>query len=335
MNRFGKTRIFFATLILSILLIAILKNKTFIRDKLIRHKTTSKKQYIWDESFKVISIKSSIDGTLQKAFVYKTTSQKAKPLAVSLHPWRGSFDQYDTLAYLCKQKNINYIHPDFRGPNNKYEACCSNLALKDIEDAIAYAKANLNVDTSKIYLIGGSGGGYATLMMYMRSKYNIRKYSSWVAISDLYQWYEECIINDDKKAINEIRSCTNSKKMINKEEFNKRSPIKYTTPIWKQKNSQLLIYAGVNDGINGGVQITHSINFYNKVLTDLKITDSSKYISHREKLYLLEHRKTTYNYGKIGSRDIILKKEIPNIKITIFKGGHELLWEQAMDDLLN
>lgn len=301
--------------------------------------STNQQDYVkskpaWTKDYELIKIPSKLDNTIQKAYFYKSKSSKPQPLVVSLHPWRGSFDQYDTLAYLCKQKNINYIHPDFKGPNNNPNACCSDFVIQEIDASIKYAVEHANVDTSKIYLIGGSGGAYATLMMYMRSSSNIRKYSSWAAISDLFQWYDDCKIRNNKKAINEIRACTNSQKSLNIEEFNKRSPIKYPTPIEKQKTSQLLIYAGVYECVTGGVPITHSINFYNKVLSDLKITDTSKYISDKEKLFLLEHRKAINKNGKLGNREIILQKEIPNIKITIFKGGHELLWEQAMIDLL-
>ena len=62
----------------------------------------------------------------------------------------------------------------------------------------------------------------------------------------------------------------------------------WETPTEKLKYSRLEIFAGVYDGMtgNGTIPITHSINFYNKLLKDLKEEDSSKYVSDSEKLAL-------------------------------------------------
>ena len=102
----------------------------------------------------------------------------------------------------------------------------------------------------------------------------------------------------------------------------------------KLKKSKLFIYAGIYDGIQGSVPITHSINFYNKVLTDLFISDTSKYISVYEKLQLLEFRVPLGDYGQISGRDICLIKKFKNIKLTVFTGNHEMLPEYAFNELL-
>ena len=126
----------------------------------IKHDSTS--SVYWDEDFSKIEISSSIDTIVQKAYFYPTKSNNSKPLLVSLHTWSGDFSQYDTLAILAKTKDWNYIHPDFRGPNRTNDACCSKLALTDIDDAIDYAINNADVDTANIFIVGMSGGGYAT-----------------------------------------------------------------------------------------------------------------------------------------------------------------------------
>jgi len=336
---FNKVYKIFIAIGFAILIIIFINKKNAIVRRvtniLVEYKIISPKLDVWGSSFKIVDIKSELDGNKQKAYFYQSTLKKASPLIISLHPWRGSYSQFDSLSILCKKLNINYIHPDFRGPNNNLKACCSDLALNDIEESITYAVRHANVDTSKIYLIGGSGGGHATLMMYMKSNSKIKKYSSWAAVSDLYQWYEECKISGNKKALSEILACTNStENNINHLLFKEKSPIYYNTPANKQQTSELTIYAGIFDGVASGLQITHSINFYNKLLSDLNISDSSKYISNKEKLFLLEKRKPFKDFGKIGNRNIILQKEIQNIKIIIFEGGHEILYEHAIADLL-
>ena len=287
----------------------------------------------WDNDFNIVEIKSKLDDNIQKAYFYKSKSNSPEPLIISLHTWSGYYNQNDGLASICKQKDLNYIHPDFRGANLTKNACCSELALNDIDDAITYAMNNSNVDTTKIFVIGVSGGGYATLSTFMKSKHNISKFSAWASISDLTAWYNESKIRNSNYAEN-ILDCTSSEKELNIEYAKQKSPIYWNTPTDKLKKSKLFIYAGIYDGIQGSVPITHSINFYNKILTDLSISDTSKYISAIEKVELLELRKPLGDFGNIANRKICLRKEINNLKIIIFEGNHEMLTEFALNELL-
>ena len=287
----------------------------------------------WDTDFTVVDIKSTLDNSLQKAFFYKSNSSSPKPLIVSLHTWSGNYEQKDELAVLSKKKGLNYIHPDFRGVNWTKDACCSDLALGDIDDAIDYAIKNSNVDLSRIYIIGVSGGGYATLATFMKSRHLIRRFSAWVPISDLPEWYAQSKIMGTKYAEN-IMACTSSIDSINMEVAMSKSPIYWKTPTEKLNNSELHIYAGVYDGIQGSVPITHSINFYNKVLNDMPFADSSNYVNNTEKLTLLEYRKALGNFGSISGRKVFLKKRSGNLNLTIFEGNHEMLTEYAFNELI-
>lgn len=287
----------------------------------------------WGDDFETIAIESSQDDHKQLAYFYKTQSTEQKPLIVSLHTWSGDYTQKDDLAHMCKEKDLNYIHPNFRGPNKTIEACCSELALADIDDAITYAIENANVDRSKIYVIGVSGGGYATLSTFMKSKHNIRKFSAWASITDLVAWYNESEIRKngyDKDVV----ACTGSEDELDIESAQQRSPIYWDTPTDKLKDSELYIYAGVYDGIQGSVPITHSINFYNKILTDMKVLDTTKFVSDVEKLELLEKREALGEFGNIDDRKIHLQKKHDNLRLIIFEGNHEMLTEFALDELL-
>ena len=287
----------------------------------------------WSDDFETIAIESSQDNHKQLAYLFKSKSAEPKPLIVSLHTWSGDYTQKDDLALMCKERDLNYIHPNFRGPNKTIEACCSELALADIDDAITYAIENANVDRSKIYVIGVSGGGYATLSTFMKSKHNIRKFSAWASITDLVAWYNESEIRKngyDKDVV----ACTGSEDELDIESAQQRSPIYWDTPTDKLKDSELYIYAGVYDGIQGSVPITHSINFYNKILTDMKVLDTTKFVSDVEKLELLEKREALGEFGNIDDRKIHLQKKHDNLRLIIFEGNHEMLTEFALDELL-
>jgi len=305
-------------------------NKPFVESYI---KSDDTRQAGWSKEFEIVEIKSSKDNSLQKSYFYKSKSDEPQPLIVSLHTWSGYYTQNDDLADICKQRDLNYIHPDFRGANKTANACCSELALSDIDDAITYAIKNSNVDTNKIYVIGVSGGGYATLSTFMKSKHNIKKFSAWASISDLIAWHNESKIRNSNYAEN-ILDCTGSENGLNIENAKQKSPIYWNTPIEKLENSKLTIYAGIYDGIQGSVPITHSINFYNKLLTDMSVSDTLKYVSTSEKLKLLEKREPLEEFGNIADREIYLKKEFGNLSLIIFKGNHEMLTEFALNQLL-
>jgi len=287
----------------------------------------------WSNDFQLVEIKSTLDDHVQKAYFYASTAADPAPLIVSLHTWSGDYTQKDTLSWLCMAKDLNYIHPDFRGINNTKNACCSDLAISDINESISYAIENANVDTSRIYVIGTSGGGYATLSAFMKSKQRIRKFSAWVPISDLIAWYHESSIRQNKYA-GDILGCTESKEgTLNMSVAREKSPVYWDTPVSKLNTSELYIYTGIYDGLQGSVPITQSINFYNKVLSDLGVKDSLKFVSDHEKLQLLEFRRPLGNFGKIADRTIFLSKEYHHIKLIIFEGNHEMLPKYALNEL--
>lgn len=290
----------------------------------------------WDSAdFNIVEIKSPQDGDVQKAYFYNSKSNTPKPLIVSLHSWSANYTQPDTLALLSKENDINYIHPNFRGENWNKNACCSNLVISDIDAAIDYAISHAAVDTTKIYVIGRSGGGYATLSMFMKSRHKIKKFSAWVPLTDLVTWYNETRARKFRYA-DDILTCTHSTNgVLDLKVAWEKSPMYWPTPIEKLNDSRIEIFTGVYDGLTDSnpIPITQAINFYNKLLTDVKESDSSKYVSSSETLRLLQLKRPTVDFGQIGGRDIWLTKESHHIRLTLFTGEHEMLHRFAFDNL--
>ena len=153
---------------------------------------------------------------------------------------------------------------------------------------------------------------------------------------DLLRWYDETKIRKLEYS-NDILSCTESdNNILNEDIANKKSPIYWQTPKQKLNYASLDIYTGVYDGMigNGPIPITHSINFYNKLLNDIGEKDKNKYVSDKEKLFLLEYRKSLGSFGSISGRKVFLFKESNNIRLTLFDGGHEILKEFAFQQLI-
>ncbi len=288
----------------------------------------------WGSEFEIVKIKSPIDGKIEKAYFFATNSKVPKPLIVSLHTWWADYKEYDPISELAKKHNINYIHPNFRGSNSTPDSCGSDLVIADIDASIDYALKNANIDSSKIYVVGFSGGGLATLAMYLKSKHHIAKFSAWASVTDLLAFYNESRIRN-KDFVKGILLCTNSiNNKINKANAKKKSPLFWDVPKNKVKSSKLSLFAGIYDGIQGSVPITHSINFYNKIINEMGLTDANSFVSFEERSKIMETRQALGNYGKIENREVFLEKKHKNIKLVIFKGKHEILNNFAFNELI-
>ena len=279
------------------------------------------------------SIQSSLDGNVQGFYYGKSTSSELQPLIVALHSWSGTADsQKEILVEQTQAKGWNYIFPDFRGVNNHPKACCSEFVIADIDEAIDWALKNMNVDKKKIYVVGNSGGGYATMAMYMKSRHTIASFSAWSSISDLATWYGESVERKNRYGP-EIIKCTGAGEVFDAEKAKERSPLFWKTPLKKRKNSQLQIYAGIHDGYTGSVPISHSINFYNKLLADAHEKDKARYVSEEDAATMLKTQTfPTRNSPKtIENRAILYQKTSKKITLTIFEGTHEILKSAALD----
>lgn len=282
--------------------------------------------------FQKDSIVSSLDGVVQHFYYYSSTGVEKKPLVVSLHQWSSDYTSFkNSLAPQAKEKNWNYIHPDFRGPNNQPKACGSKYVIEDIDEAIDWAITHLPVDTSLIYVVGASGGGYAALCSFMKSRRKVKEYSIWVPITDLKRWYFESKSRNSKYAGDIVKCTCEDCTEINLEEAVKRSPLYGEVPVGKLNSSMLKIYAGIHDGYTGAVPIVHSIAFFNKIVASLGGKNEDQ-VSPEDQNQMLTTRTTPGKISrKIGDRDVLYSKMYKNVSLTIFEGGHEIL----VDEILN
>lgn len=279
-----------------------------------------------DNRFNVVDIPSSADGTVQKAYFRPAPGNGApKPLLVSLHPWSGGYTMPEYMDGDILDSDINFIRPDFRGANCKPDACISAKVLSDIEDAIAYAIANGNVDTNRITVCGVSGGGLATLAAYRHTRHPVRRFLAWVPISDLAAWYGESIALGTKY-VKELEGVCGGK--FNAEDLRRRSPA-----YMKQKvrdGAELEIYAGIHDGhAPAVVPISQSIDFYNR-LADERGHAGAK-VTAKERDSLLKRDLSAFGDTAqwLGRRKVLFKREFPGVKLFIFEGTHEILADVA------
>jgi hypothetical protein len=288
---------------------------------------SSAKTANWPEGFWIDSVTSSQDHRSQKLYAWRSTASTPQPLIISLHTWSGNYKQIDSLANEAKTRNWNYIHPDFRGPNERPEAGGSDLVINDLDDAIDWAIRRFKVDTTRIYVVGVSGGGYATLCAYARLKHTVASFTAWVPISDLGAWYYESLVLNKKYAGNVLAVTKSLPGLLNQPEIDRRSPLFCKVPARRLKNTPLTILAGVHDGHGkNSVPVTQSMLYYNKLLRDKGVTGEGNLIPEKDmRILLTQQRFPLKDSSYIGGRLIYYQRQYENIKLVLFEGGHEML----------
>jgi len=291
-------------------------------------------------NIKIIDIVSSLDGETQKAAVLRS-EKKMRPLIIALHTWSSNYEQEirDDFFSSAKKRDWHCIFPDFRGPNDNQKACCSEYAMRDIADSLEWAENNLDIDHRRIFLCGVSGGGMMALQCAGNFPTLWTAVSAWVPISDLVRWHSETNergYNLYKRNIEQSCGGVPGSSPFIDNEYKKRSPI---TSLWRAHIIPLDINAGIHDGHGGkfkgegSVPVGHSIRAFNEIVKASgrkKSMISEENISYIEKEETIpEDLKFQYPCDAKYDREIHLRIESGLTRLTLFEGGHEILYDEA------
>ena len=286
----------------------------------------------WPKEIREIKYLSKVDNSKQPALFFAPTVRgEPRPLLVGLHSWSSDYRQNNSpYATWCIEHKWNFIHPNFRGPNRQPQATGSERVVADILSAVEYAKQNAAVDETRIYLLGASGGGYAALLMAGRAPEVWAGISAWVPISDLTKWYAETSKRKLKYS-RDIELSLGGKPLLGTKaeaEARKRSPITYLA---RAKGVALDINAGITDGHNGSVPISHSLEAFN-LLAAAKDRLTAKQISEFVRTAKVPQSITdavlvdkTY-----GAKRVLFRRQSGTARVTIFQGGHEIIPAAAL-----
>ncbi len=144
-----------------------------------------------------LSIISTLDGSSEKSLFHFPTGRIDVPLVIGLHTWSyNRFNQVEQILPYCRERGWALLLPEFRGPNlssnpRAGQACASPYARQDILDALDRVADEYAIDSEKVFILGGSGGGHMALMMAAHAPGRWRGVSSWVPITDLAAWHGE------------------------------------------------------------------------------------------------------------------------------------------------
>ena len=285
----------------------------------------------WPEQVKDITFFSQADGSMQPALFYDSGNPAPRPLLVALHTWSNGYKQSGSIPYVqwCIEKDWLFIHPDFRGANDHPQACGSPLALADIYAAVQWAKEQGAVDTSRIYLVGTSGGGMAALLAAAYFPRLWTAVSAWVPISDLSAWYHEGIEQKSRYPEMIRQSCGGipGESDDTDRQYRLRSPL---THLAKARGLKLDINAGIHDGHTGSVPVSHTLTAFNALAIE------EDQISEENIRYFVMEEKVPpdliqpLNDPSYGEKIPLFRRQSGNTRVTIFKGGHEIIFGAAL-----
>lgn len=210
-----------------------------------------------------IHIRSSKDGSEQPALFFSPDDSEPRPLLVVLHSWSVNYLDPTSAPYAlwAKRNGWAFIHPDYRGRFDNPKATGSELAVRDVLDAVEYARANARIDPSRIYLAGYSGGAMMALTMAGRYPELWAGVVAWVPVFDLVQWHRETRRKYPRYA-REIRQSCGGRPVPGSKaerECRRRSPRTYLEQA-RRARVPVYIAAGINDPF---VSPRHSIAAFN------------------------------------------------------------------------
>ena len=288
---------------------------------------------------KEVRIPSSADGSLQPALFYAPDSSEEgeerserRPLLVVLHSWSVNYLDPASSPYglWAVRNGWVFVHPDFRGRFNRPEAAGSELAVRDVLDAVAYARERARVDSERIYLVGYSGGAMMALTMAGRYPELWAGAVAWVPVFDLAQWHEETRRKYPRYA-REIRAACGGEPVSGSEaaqECLRRSPSSYLERA-RGKGVRILVGAGIDDPL---VSPAHSLAAFNALARseDRFSKRQIERISREGRVPAeLSGAAEDSRYEEAG-KPLLLHRSSGQITLHVYSGRHDVIYNAGL-----
>jgi dipeptidyl aminopeptidase/acylaminoacyl peptidase len=282
---------------------------------------------------RTVSIPSTADGSEQPALFYDSGSDRKKPLLIVLHSWSADYRQQFSIPYgiWAVRNDWVFIHPDYRGPYDNPEATASESAIRDILDALYYAKRNANVDNARIYLSGFSGGGMTALIMAGRFPALWTGVVAWVPVYDLATWHATTRGSRHNYAEEIEASCGGAPLPGTpaEAECRKRSAGSYIRNA-RGKELEIYIATGIRDTF---VPPDHSFRAFNDLAEekDRIFERDIEYITSRREIP--PHLAGDYSdplYEDAGI-DLLFERKSANATLKIFDSRHDMIYNAGLE----
>lgn len=285
----------------------------------------------WWSDLRQVEIPSS-DGSSQPAMWYAPESTLSKPLLVGLHTWSSRFDDAGQLADFvawCHDQGWIFLRPHYRGPNDNPQAMGSDRAVLDVLEAVAWARQQADVDPHRIYLIGGSGGGHMALLVAARHPQIWAGVSAWCGITDLVRWHAEVEANPRLlKYARDIEAALGGSPASDprfQAEAWRRSPV---TALRPGMSTPLDINHGFEDTV---VPFAHALRAFNAAAPASARLDDGLIDDYAQTGHLPAAWSGVAADACYGRSPPLFRRVAGNVRVTIFAGGHDLVYQAALN----
>lgn len=289
----------------------------------------------WRAGVSEIRVRSSADGAEQPVLVWSPAGDaEPRPLLVGLHTWSSDYRSASNgvvFARWAMQRGWHFIHPNFRGPNRSPQAAGSDLAVQDIVDAVEHMKATARVDASRIYLIGASGGGHMAMLMAGRHPEIWAGVSAWVGIGDLGRWHAEHVKEGKpSRYARDLEMCLGGPPDTDERraDARRRSPLAWLA---RAKGVPLDLNHGVHDGRTGSVPFHHSLLAFNAIAAAGDRLPEDEIARYYETQSLPASWPAPEPDALYSGKPVLFRKVSGQARVTIFDGGHEILYLPALN----
>ena len=295
----------------------------------------------WREAtpeIKDIKIPSSADDSEQAALFYDSGSDKEKPLLMVLHSWSTDYLQNIDipLGQFAIANDWVFIHPNFRGQNDgRPESTASDLAISDMQDAFEYAREHAEIDESRIYLLGYSGGAMNALHLASRNPDVFAGVAAWVPVYDLVTWHQWNKARGEKYAGEIEQACGGEPTQGSSafDECRKRSPSSYVPEV--AGDIRVLIAHGINDTTVPPEQALHAFNDLAKEEDRIPQEQIDQLMETRQVPDALRQRsaKGSEQFPQFAEADadVLLYLKSGPTELVLFEGEHDMLYRPGLE----
>jgi predicted esterase len=285
-----------------------------------------------------VSIPRSTGEEDQPSLWYHSGTKKKKPLLLVLHSWSADYLQIYGIPYgvFAEKNDWIFICPNFRGTFDNEDATASEKAVRDVLDALEYAKMNASVDEERIYLAGFSGGAMMSLIMAGRYPEKFTAAVAWVPVYDLRDWYASLMSSSLQYTVKyrqDIEASCGGNPVTDDaagKECDKRSPSAYLNNA-RGKGVRIYISGGTRDPF---VPTSHAIRAFNDLAEeDQKISELDyRFIDEHKTLpeNLKKHVEANRHFEEAGL-SVVFKRTSMGTTLILFDGGHDLVYNAGFE----
>lgn len=281
-------------------------------------------------------IASTRDDERQPAFwLPPPAGKRDRPLLVVLHSWSATYRQEAGVPFArwADQQGWAMIHPDFRGPFDDPQATGSELAVRDVLDAVDFAVAQGGVDRDRVFVVGFSGGGLMSLLLAGRHPDRFAGAASWVPVHDLARWHaynrDEQPGSEYTKAIETSCGGDPNRDESAREECRQRSP---RTHLQAARRADVPVYigTGLDDPL---VPPDGALRAFNQLADrDDRIGRAALRAAARGRLPdRLRGSVEGPTFFDRGDPDVLFARRSGPVSVTIFDGEHDLVYHPALE----